>query len=200
MHEVLADALPVTAARLPCDGGCRYDLPAMLGCVQLEAHVASVSYVGHSQGTTTLLAALSSDPGMAAKINLAILFAPVTFTGHIRSRPLVALARMQTAEVALAPPRAVLALPRDALAPPRVVHDPPRVVHDPPRVALALPRVALAPPRVVHVPPRVVHDPPRDALALPTRCAFSLVSSEVPHVALFPVYSLYFIPLFSPSF
>eukprot|EP00199_Chlamydomonas_sp_CCMP681_P000452 CAMPEP_0119105146 /NCGR_PEP_ID=MMETSP1180-20130426/3189_1 /TAXON_ID=3052 ORGANISM="Chlamydomonas cf sp, Strain CCMP681" /NCGR_SAMPLE_ID=MMETSP1180 /ASSEMBLY_ACC=CAM_ASM_000741 /LENGTH=472 /DNA_ID=CAMNT_0007090129 /DNA_START=54 /DNA_END=1472 /DNA_ORIENTATION=- len=68
------------------------DLPASVMMVLRETGVSSVPYIGYSQGTTMLLAALSSQPSLATKINVALLLAPVAFVGHITSAPFKALA------------------------------------------------------------------------------------------------------------
>jgi poly(3-hydroxyalkanoate) synthetase len=53
--------------------------------------------VGHSQGTTILLAALSRDEALAARLRCAVLLAPVAFAQHVQSAMLQSLARMKTA-------------------------------------------------------------------------------------------------------
>eukprot|EP00884_Botryococcus_braunii_P012670 jgi/Botrbrau1/21403/Bobra.0216s0022.1 len=81
------------------DDMARFDLPDAVDYILHQTQAGTLSYVGHSQGTTIALAALSSSPTLASKINFAVLLAPVTFTGHITSRPLVTLAHMKTDEV-----------------------------------------------------------------------------------------------------
>jgi pimeloyl-ACP methyl ester carboxylesterase len=72
------------------------DLPAMLS-MELELTGAdALAYVGHSQGTTVLLALLASRPEWAAKISLGVLLAPVAVATHVASPFLVALARLNT--------------------------------------------------------------------------------------------------------
>jgi hypothetical protein len=52
------------------------------------------------QGTTVALALLSSCPEWADRIHLAVLLAPVAVVTHVASAPLVALAKLNTDEVA----------------------------------------------------------------------------------------------------
>lgn len=75
------------------------DLPAMVEYELAATGHSKVSYIGHSQGTTIMMAALSSNPGFAALIQVAILLAPVTFVTHVDSVPLVTLAKLNTDEV-----------------------------------------------------------------------------------------------------
>jgi pimeloyl-ACP methyl ester carboxylesterase len=58
-----------------------FDLPAIFEFVLAKTGVQSLSYVGHSQGTTQLLAALCENPEFYRdKLNVAILLAPVVTT------------------------------------------------------------------------------------------------------------------------
>eukprot|EP00877_Chromochloris_zofingiensis_P012454 jgi/Chrzof1/7462/Cz02g24260.t1_LIP1[v5.2] len=75
------------------------DLPAMVEYELAATGHSKVSYIGHSQGTTIMMAALSSNPGFAALIQVAILLAPVTFVTHVDSVPLVTLAKLNTDEI-----------------------------------------------------------------------------------------------------
>ncbi|KIY93101.1 triacylglycerol lipase [Monoraphidium neglectum] len=59
----------------------------------------SLAYVGHSQGTTVVMALLSSQPQWAERVHLAVLLAPVAFATHVGSAPLVALANFNTDQV-----------------------------------------------------------------------------------------------------
>ena len=51
---------------------------------------------GHSQGTTTALAAFAEDPGLAAKVSAAALLAPAAFLQHLASPPIRELATLDT--------------------------------------------------------------------------------------------------------
>mmetsp|Transcript_11111 Transcript_11111/g.23956 ORF Transcript_11111/g.23956 Transcript_11111/m.23956 type:complete len:469 (+) Transcript_11111:194-1600(+) len=78
------------------DEMARYDLPAELDYIAAKTAQEQVHYIGHSQGTTILLAALASQPELNNRIKLAVLLAPVAFPKHISSVPLLALATMNT--------------------------------------------------------------------------------------------------------
>ena len=65
--------------------GCRfsihelgiYDLPASLSKCLSVSGSETLSYIGHSMGTTTFIAMCSSNFSVAKKVDLAILLAPV---------------------------------------------------------------------------------------------------------------------------
>ncbi|KAK9828442.1 hypothetical protein WJX72_000027 [[Myrmecia] bisecta] len=76
-----------------------FDLPAFIDFALAATHEAKLGYIGHSQGTTIGFAALSSQAELQEKVSLAVMLAPVTFLGHISSKPVQALARMQTDQV-----------------------------------------------------------------------------------------------------
>lgn len=77
------------------------DLLAMLMHELLASGAASLSYVGHSQGTTIGLAFLAAHAGsaLAERIERAILLAPVAFVTHVDSVPLLTLASLNTDQV-----------------------------------------------------------------------------------------------------
>lgn len=58
------------------------DLPAMLQYAQEVSGAKTLSYVGHSQGTTQAFAAFSSDPEWATTIDLFGALAPVAYVHH----------------------------------------------------------------------------------------------------------------------
>ncbi len=94
-----------TSCRTPClrpPSYTQYDMPAMWSYVLSAAGMPSLSYVGHSQGTTVLLAALSSQPGLCDRLDRAVLLAPVAEAKHISSVPLLAMAAMGTDSVSSA--------------------------------------------------------------------------------------------------
>ncbi len=94
-----------TRCRTPClrpPSHTQYDMPAMWSYVLAAAGAPSLSYVGHSQGTTVLLAALSSQPELCGRLDRAVLLAPVAVAKHISSVPLLAMAAMGTDSVSSA--------------------------------------------------------------------------------------------------
>ena len=68
-----------------------YDLPAALRKVISISGSKTVTYIGHSMGTTTLLAMCSSKLPVADHVDLAILLAPVVHPSGIKSTMLQAL-------------------------------------------------------------------------------------------------------------
>lgn len=61
------------------------DLPAFIDFILSTTGLESISYVGHSEGTTQLFLGGSLKPDyFTEKINLAIMLAPVARTGHIK--------------------------------------------------------------------------------------------------------------------
>ncbi|KAG8201347.1 hypothetical protein JTE90_016824 [Oedothorax gibbosus] len=67
------------------DEMAEYDLPAMIDYVLNITGQKQLSYIGHSQGTTTAFAMLSQKPEYNQKINIFIALAPVTTVGHMTS-------------------------------------------------------------------------------------------------------------------
>jgi len=67
------------------DQMAQYDLPSMINKVIDTTNEPKVFYVGHSMGTTTLMAMSDILPDMKEKIILANLLAPVAFVEHMRS-------------------------------------------------------------------------------------------------------------------
>eukprot|EP00873_Tetraselmis_striata_P026284 jgi/Tetstr1/446548/TSEL_034073.t1 len=81
------------------DDMAAHDLPAMVDFVLRHTGGQRLGYVGHSQGTTMALAALSSQPSLARKLSVAVLLAPVAFTTHITSSPIRTMANLDTEQV-----------------------------------------------------------------------------------------------------
>lgn len=60
----------------------KYDLPASIDFVLQRTKRKSLSYIGHSQGTTQMFAALAENiDKMIDKINVFIALAPITYNG-----------------------------------------------------------------------------------------------------------------------
>lgn len=60
----------------------KYDLPANIDFVLEKTMQDRVSYVGHSQGTTQMFAALADNiDNMTEKINVFVALAPITYIG-----------------------------------------------------------------------------------------------------------------------
>jgi len=79
-----------------------HDVPAMVDAAVLATGQQRMLFMGYSQGSMIGLAALSSQPALAARISLAVLLVPVAFTRHMTSLPFVLLSRLRLDEHALA--------------------------------------------------------------------------------------------------
>lgn len=78
----------------------KYDLPAQIDMVLKKTGVPSLTYVGHSQGTTQLFYALVKDePYYKDRINLFIAFAPILRLGHQYDENLTAVANWSGATI-----------------------------------------------------------------------------------------------------
>ena len=65
------------------DEFARYDLNATTAYVLKQTGQQQLSYVGHSQGTTIMFAALSTYPDIASRVRLFAALGPVARVGHI---------------------------------------------------------------------------------------------------------------------
>ncbi|XP_043064752.1 lipase 1 [Drosophila ficusphila] len=70
-----------------------YDLPAMIDGVLQKTGYQKLSYIGHSQGTTSFFVMASSRPEYNSKIHVMSALAPVAFMKHMGT-PLVSFARL----------------------------------------------------------------------------------------------------------
>lgn len=75
------------------------DLPALVAYVKDVTERATLAYVGHSQGTTVALAALSTQAPLRAALRPVVLLAPAVSLRHIQSIPMLTLARLQADQV-----------------------------------------------------------------------------------------------------
>eukprot|EP00475_Leptophrys_vorax_P009321 TRINITY_DN1617_c0_g1_i4.p1 TRINITY_DN1617_c0_g1~~TRINITY_DN1617_c0_g1_i4.p1 ORF type:complete len:402 (+),score=81.24 TRINITY_DN1617_c0_g1_i4:1184-2389(+) len=71
-----------------------YDWPAMVDFVLARSHAATLTYVGHSQGTLQAFGGLAYDVEMQKKVNLFVALAPVAFVYNIDSLLVTATARL----------------------------------------------------------------------------------------------------------
>lgn len=58
-----------------------YDIPAIIDYVRMITHQSKVPYIGHSQGTIQMFAALTTIPTLAPKLKVFIGFGPVAYVG-----------------------------------------------------------------------------------------------------------------------
>lgn len=70
------------------------DLPEMIDYVLQETKEDKLRYIGHSQGTTTLLVMTSTRPEYNSKIKSAHLMAPIAFMSHMRSPVMQSVSRV----------------------------------------------------------------------------------------------------------
>jgi len=67
-----------------------YDLPTFVNYILSVTNMSSISYVGHSEGTTQAFAGFSLSPELASKVNLFVALAPAILVNHQES-PLLTL-------------------------------------------------------------------------------------------------------------
>jgi lysosomal acid lipase/cholesteryl ester hydrolase len=76
----------------------KYDLPAVINFVLSKTKVKDITYIGHSQGTSQMFAALTIDPDyFRKKLNLIILLAPVARVDSAESRTVQDMAKNMNA-------------------------------------------------------------------------------------------------------
>lgn len=63
----------------------QYDVPANLRYILAYTNQATLSYVGHSQGTLTFYIAMETNPDLNEKVNMMFALAPITTVAHMRS-------------------------------------------------------------------------------------------------------------------
>ncbi|KAH8271822.1 hypothetical protein KR044_007045, partial [Drosophila immigrans] len=69
-----------------------YDLPAMIDAVLAKTGFSKLSYIGHSQGTTSFFVMASTRPEYNAKVHVMQALAPVAFMSHVKA-PLLSVAQ-----------------------------------------------------------------------------------------------------------
>ena len=67
------------------DDFAKFDIPATLNYILNYTQSSSLSYVGHSQGTTIAFAEFSRNQTLASKVDLFIALAPVAYVGNMIS-------------------------------------------------------------------------------------------------------------------
>jgi len=72
-----------------------YDVPACVNKVVQVSKRSSITYIGHSQGSTIGFAAFSKIPALSQSVNLFIALAPVTYMSHQGSKLLGLLATLR---------------------------------------------------------------------------------------------------------
>lgn len=83
------------------DEMAKYDLKAVVNYVLKATGENTISYVGHSQGTTQAFLGFSQDKELASKISLAVMLAPVLFVTKMSSPFLKYLANFSTSSLFL---------------------------------------------------------------------------------------------------
>ncbi|KAG1704280.1 hypothetical protein DVH05_006289 [Phytophthora capsici] len=64
----------------------KFDLPAEINYVLNETNSASLSFIGHSEGTTQAFVGFSIDQKLAEKVSYFAALAPVAWTGHLTAQ------------------------------------------------------------------------------------------------------------------
>ncbi|KAL0488862.1 triacylglycerol lipase [Acrasis kona] len=77
----------------------KYDFPGQINYVLKATKAETISYIGHSQGTTQAFAGLCLDRDLLQKINLFVALAPVAKISNQKSRLLKTLSMMKTEAV-----------------------------------------------------------------------------------------------------
>jgi gastric triacylglycerol lipase len=83
------------------DQMAKYDLPANINFVLKTSGAATLTYIGHSQGTIQAFAGFSSNNSIASRVNLFVALAPVAYAGNVRASFLKQLARLNSAQILL---------------------------------------------------------------------------------------------------
>jgi len=76
-----------------------FDLPAEFDYILGHTNQSSLSYIGHSEGTTQAFAGFSVLPSLAARVNVFVALAPIAFVAHSQSPVFNLLAKMDVVEI-----------------------------------------------------------------------------------------------------
>lgn len=74
----------------------KFDHPAVIDYVLENTGAQNVTYVGHSQGTTSFLVFNILRPEYAEKVRVSFLLAPISYLGHAKSFLLQVFARFSS--------------------------------------------------------------------------------------------------------
>ncbi|KAE9014493.1 hypothetical protein PF011_g8030 [Phytophthora fragariae] len=72
----------------------KYDLPAEINYVLNKTRRSTLSYVGHSEGTTQAFVGFSTDQELAKKVSYFAALAPVAWTGHLTANVFKTMAKL----------------------------------------------------------------------------------------------------------
>jgi pimeloyl-ACP methyl ester carboxylesterase len=81
------------------DEMAKRDIPAYVDAILSKTSQESLLFVGHSQGTTQMFAALVSQPELTKKVNLFVAFAPVAYVAHTESPLIKSAAKLRVDEL-----------------------------------------------------------------------------------------------------
>jgi pimeloyl-ACP methyl ester carboxylesterase len=76
-----------------------FDLPALVDHVLNVTGQATLSYVGHSEGTIQAFAGFSRNPTLSSKVNIFIALAPIAYIYHSSSLVFTLLAKLRVPEI-----------------------------------------------------------------------------------------------------
>lgn len=76
-----------------------YDLPTFINFVLNTTGHKTLSYVGHSEGTTQAFAGFSFDPKLGEKVNLFVALSPVVYVNHQKSPLVNWLVKLDAAQI-----------------------------------------------------------------------------------------------------
>jgi pimeloyl-ACP methyl ester carboxylesterase len=83
------------------DDMAQYDLPANINFILKTSGAATLSYVGHSEGTIQAFAGFSANNSIADRVNLFVALAPSAYVGHVKVLLLTTMAQLDPIEILL---------------------------------------------------------------------------------------------------